>query len=169
MSMPNNFNHFTGKKKKFSKRRRKKRIKVKRQHRNKYRKDVTPPFYMVTFINGLNVGNQLALFYCIDKIEAGSQIKRAHAGKIRLERKVDETNSSNNTIENNTVENGYIDMVSSRINGIKFPGLGAYELIVYGFTDKTDIARVDQMDNKKRDNEFTNEHLFATYPFEVVL
>lgn len=38
MSMPNNFNHFTGKKKKFSKRRRKKRIKVKRQHRNKYRK-----------------------------------------------------------------------------------------------------------------------------------
>ncbi len=132
-------------------------------------KDVTPPFYMVTFINGLNVGNQLALFYCIDKIEAGSQIKRAHAGKIRLERKVDATNSSNNTIENNTVENGYIDMVSSRINGIKFPGLGAYELKVYGFTDKTEIARVDQMDNKKRDNEFTNEHLFATYPFEVVL
>ena len=99
----------------------------------------------------------------------GEEIKRAHAGKIRLERKVDETNSSNNTIENNTVENGYIDMVSSRINGIKFPGLGAHELKVYGFTDKTEIARVYQMDNKKRDNEFTNEHLFATYPFEVVL
>lgn len=39
--MPNNFNHFTGKKKKFSKRRRKKRIKVKRQHRNKYRKEAS--------------------------------------------------------------------------------------------------------------------------------
>ena len=58
MSMPNNFNHFTGKKKKFSKRRRKKRIKVKRQHRNKYRKGKNSAL-KVTDPNGQKAGQQL--------------------------------------------------------------------------------------------------------------
>ena len=41
MSMPNNFNHFTGKKKEIFQKKEKKRIKVKRQHRNKYRKEAS--------------------------------------------------------------------------------------------------------------------------------
>lgn len=39
MSFPNNFNHFTGKKKKFSKSKRKKKTKEKRKHRNKYQEN----------------------------------------------------------------------------------------------------------------------------------
>lgn len=39
----------------------------------------------------------------------------------------------------------------------------------FGCKDNKVCPCENQMDNKKRDNEFTNEHLFATYPFEVVL
>lgn len=133
-------------------------------------KDVTPPFYMVTFINGINVGEELELFYCIDKVEDGSKMKRAHAGKIRLERKGKKARYSDGTYKKSSVEKCCIDMVSSRIDGIKFPETGAYELKVYGFTDKNEIESLRVLDDdKKKDEMFTIEHLFATYPFEVTI
>ena len=103
----------------------------------KFSKDATPPFYMVTFINGINVGEQLELFYCIDKIDnRPNKIKRARAGKIRLERNGEKAHYPDGSIKKSSVERCCIDMISNRINGIRFPEIGAYELKVYGFTDR---------------------------------
>jgi hypothetical protein len=132
-------------------------------------KDVTPPFYIVTFINGINVGEQLELFYCIDKVEDGSKIKRAHGGRVRLERNGKKARYPDGTYKKSSVERCYIDMVSNRINGIRFPEIGAYELKVYGFTNAEEINKLESMDDKEKDNMFTNERLFATYPFEVTV
>lgn len=135
----------------------------------KFSKDATPPFYMVTFINGINVGEQLELFYCIDKIDnRPNKIKRARAGKIRLERNGEKAHYPDGSIKKSSVERCCIDMISNRINGIRFPEIGAYELKVYGFTDSEEIERLKQIDDKKKDEMFTNERLVATYPFEVI-
>ena len=130
-------------------------------------KEKTPPFYVVTFINGIGVGEQLELYYCIDKVEHGHRNIRAYAGKTKLERIGEAAHYSDGSIKEGTVERCCIDMLSNKISEINFPECGAYELKVYGFTDKEEISRLDQMQNKEKDKMFTNEKLFATYPFKV--
>lgn len=85
-----------------------------------------------------------------------------------MERNGEKAHYPDGSIKKSSVERCCIDMISNRINGIRFPEIGAYELKVYGFTDSEEIEKLKQIDDKKKDEMFTNERLVATYPFEVI-
>lgn len=129
-------------------------------------RNTTPPFYIVTFINGIGVGNCLELFYCIDKVDTAHP-KRAYAGKVKFDRKKEAAHFSDGSEKKGTVENCCIDMFRSRVSELKFPGGGEYELKVYGFTDREEVNEIDNMDWKERRSKFTDDNLFATYPFKI--
>lgn len=126
-------------------------------------KDVGASFNIVTFINGIQSTDALRLDYCIDFIDGK---KRAYVGNVSLE--IDgEARFSNGVIKQGTVENCTNDMICRKIERIRFPQGGDYELKIYGFSEKGIIKDLDSKDEESLLQSFSDSYLMATYPFHV--
>lgn len=127
-------------------------------------KEEAPTFYIVTFINGINVGEPVELIYCIDEVRGK---RRAYLGKIKMMQKKKLACFKDGTEKVGTMNNCSIDAVCRKIEKADFPSEGAYELKVFGYIGENEIKKIDLLNDEDILSKLEDEKLMSTYPFRV--